>query len=82
MAVHYLEIVSNDADTLTGLYQRMHALSFGPPGPDLGQARVATQADGSLVGARKPLATVACCSLSASVRSTRTASATARSTMC
>lgn len=56
MAVHYLEIVSNDADTLTGLYQRMHGLSFGPPDPDLGQARVATQANGTLVGIRKPLA--------------------------
>jgi hypothetical protein len=31
MAVHYLEIVSNDVDTLTGLYQRIHGLSFGPP---------------------------------------------------
>ena len=56
MVVHYLEIVSNDADTLTALYQRMHGLSFGPPDPDLGQARVATRADGTLVGIRKPLA--------------------------
>ena len=56
MDVHYLEIVSNDVDALTGLYQRMHGLSFGPPDPDLGQARVATQADGTLVGIRKPLA--------------------------
>ena len=56
MPVHYLEVVSNDVDTLTGLYQRMHGLSFGPPDPDLGQARVATQADGTLVGIRKPLA--------------------------
>lgn len=56
MAVHYLEIVSNDIDTLTGLYQRVHGLSFGPPDPDLGQARVATRADGTLVGIRKPLA--------------------------
>ena len=56
MAVHYLEIVSNDVDTLTGLYQRMHGLSFGSPDPDLGQARVATRADGTLVGIRKPLA--------------------------
>ena len=56
MAGHYLEIVSNDVDTLTGLYQRIHGLSFGPPDPDLGQARVATQADGALVGIRKPLA--------------------------
>jgi hypothetical protein len=43
-------------DTLTGLYQHMHGLSFGPPDPDLGQARVATQVDGTLVGIRKPLA--------------------------
>jgi predicted enzyme related to lactoylglutathione lyase len=56
MAVHYLEIVSNDVETLTGLYQRIHGLSFGPPDRDLGQARVATQADGALVGIRKPLA--------------------------
>src|ERR671917_880511 len=56
MAVHYLEIVSNDVDALTRLYQRIHGLSFGPPDPDLGQARVATGADGTLVGIRKPLA--------------------------
>src|SRR5262245_6967303 len=56
MAVHYLEIVSDDVDTLTALYQRMLGLSFGPPDPDLGQARVATQADGTLVGIRQPLA--------------------------
>jgi predicted enzyme related to lactoylglutathione lyase len=56
MAVQYLEIVSNDVDALTALYQRLYGLSFGPPDPDLGQARVATQADGALVGIRKPLA--------------------------
>ena len=56
MTVHYLEIVSEDVDALTGLYQSMHGLSFGSPDPDLGQARVATRGDGSLVGIRKPLA--------------------------
>ena len=56
MAVHYLEIVSKDMDALTELYQRMHGLSFDRPEPDLGHARVAPQADGSLVGIRKPLA--------------------------
>jgi predicted enzyme related to lactoylglutathione lyase len=55
MAVHYLEIVSNDVDALIGLYQRMHGLSFGPPDPDLGQARVATTTHGALIGIRKPL---------------------------
>ena len=56
MAVHYLEIVSDDVDALTALYQGLHGLSFGPPDADLGQARVATRADGTLVGIRKPLA--------------------------
>jgi predicted enzyme related to lactoylglutathione lyase len=56
VAVHYLEIVSDDVDALTALYQRVHGLSFGPPDPDLGQARVATRADGTLVGIRRPLA--------------------------
>src|SRR5688500_8989774 len=56
MAVHYLEIVSDDVDALAALYQRIHGLSFDLPDPDLGQARVATRADGTLVGIRKPLA--------------------------
>src|SRR5688500_13882639 len=56
MAVHYFEIVSNDVDTLTGLYQGVYGLSVGAPDPDLGQARVATRPDGTLVGIRKPLA--------------------------
>jgi predicted enzyme related to lactoylglutathione lyase len=56
MAVHYLEIVSNDVDTLTALYERIHHLSFGPPDADLGEAHVAARPDGTLVGIRKPLA--------------------------
>jgi predicted enzyme related to lactoylglutathione lyase len=56
MAVHYLEIVSADADTLIGLYEHLHGLSFGPPDADLGNARVATRPDGTLVGIREPLA--------------------------
>lgn len=56
MVVHYLEIVSNDVDALAGHYHNVHGLSFGAPDPDLGQARVATRADGTLVGIRKPLA--------------------------
>lgn len=55
-AVHYLEIVSDDLDALTGFYERVHGLSFGLPDADMGQARVAKRADGSLVGIRKPLA--------------------------
>ena len=54
--LHYLEIVTNDVDALCATYERVHALSFGPEDPDLGQARVAVRPDGSLVGIRKPLA--------------------------
>jgi len=54
--VQYLEIVSNDVDALAGLYEGMFGLTFGPPDPDLGQARVATRRDGTWVGIRKPLA--------------------------
>ncbi|NVB82423.1 MAG: hypothetical protein HOV81_28850 [Kofleriaceae bacterium] len=56
MSIQYLEIVSDDVDTVAAFYERVHGLSFGAPDPDLGQARVATRADGSLVGIRKPLA--------------------------
>lgn len=56
MTVHYLEIVSDDADALTGLYAATYGLAFGAPDPDLGQARVARRPDGTRVGIRKPLA--------------------------
>lgn len=56
MSVHYLEIVSDDVDALAALYERIDGLAFGAPDPDLGQARVATRSDGTLVGIRKPLA--------------------------
>lgn len=56
MAVHYLEIVTDDADRLAALFQSVHGLTFDSPDPDLGQALVATQPDGALVGIRKPLA--------------------------
>jgi predicted enzyme related to lactoylglutathione lyase len=56
MAVHYLEIVSHDVDAVAGLYERVHGLAFGAADPDLGQARVATLGDGSLIGIRRPLA--------------------------
>src|SRR5262245_30305427 len=55
-SVHYLEIVSNDVDTLTGLYEKVYGLRFGPVDSDLGNARIASRADGSLVGIRSPLA--------------------------
>lgn len=56
MPVQYLEIVTTDVDPLVATYQRLHGLEFGSPDPDLGHARVAVCADGSLVGIRAPLA--------------------------
>ena len=54
--VHYLEIVTHDVDATCALYEGMLGVSFGVPDPDLGQARAAMRADGSVIGIRKPLA--------------------------
>ena len=56
MTVHYFEIVTADVDATCALYEQVHGASFGAPEADLGLARVATRADGSLVGIRAPLA--------------------------
>jgi len=54
--VQYLEIVTSDVDAVVAAFQATHGLSFAGPDADLGQARVAAQPDGSLVGIRAPLA--------------------------
>lgn len=54
--VHYTEIVCRDVEAQCAALERVHGLSFGPAVADLGQARVAAAADGSLVGVRAPLA--------------------------
>ena len=56
MHVHYLEIVTNEVDATCALYAQLHGLSFGSTDAALGNSRVATRADGTLVGVRKPLA--------------------------
>lgn len=56
MNVHYVEIVCRDVSAQCAAMERVHGLSFGPPVADLGGARVAEAADGSLVGVRAPLA--------------------------
>ncbi|HWO57640.1 MAG TPA: hypothetical protein VNN55_08760 [bacterium] len=56
MRVHYLEIVCRDVAAQCAALERVHRLSFGPPVADLGAARVAKAADGSLIGVRAPLA--------------------------
>lgn len=56
MPMQYLEIVSADVEAVVALYERLLGLVFASPDPDLGQARVAEQPDGSLIGVRAPLA--------------------------
>lgn len=54
--IHYLEIVCHDVSAQCAALERIHSLTFGPAVADLGQARVAEAADGSLIGVRAPLA--------------------------
>lgn len=56
MKVHYVEIVSEAADEQRTVLEQVHGISFGPEVADLGNARVAERADGTLVGVRAPLA--------------------------
>lgn len=56
MRVHYLEIVCHDVGEQCAVMEKVYGLSFGPAVAELGQARVAETADGSLVGVRAPLA--------------------------
>lgn len=56
MGIHYLEIVTPDVAAQCAALERVHGFSFGPEVADLGQARVAKAADGSLIGVRAPLA--------------------------
>lgn len=56
MNVHYLEMVCNDVEAQCAALAQAHGLSFGPAVADLGQARTAKAADGSMIGVRAPLA--------------------------
>ena len=55
MQVHYLEIVTNDVDTLCAAYTAATGAAFGAPDAGLGQARTAPLLGGGLVGVRAPL---------------------------
>ena len=56
MRIHYVEIVSRQVDAQCEALERIHGVSFGSAVADLGHARVAEGADGSLIGVRAPLA--------------------------
>ena len=55
MKVHYLEIVTHDADPVRRAYERARGARFGEPDALLGGARTCALADGSIVGVREPL---------------------------
>lgn len=55
MKVHYLEIVSLDADAVYKVYEVAHNISFGEADESLGGARTCTLSDGCIVGVRGPL---------------------------
>ena len=56
MQVHYVEFVSESVDMQIDVLEQVHGVSFGPEIQDLGQARVAKTASGTLIGVRAPLA--------------------------
>lgn len=56
MQIHYVEIVTTDVAQKCSALEKIHGLKFGEKVADLGNARVAQRADGSLIGVRAPLA--------------------------
>ena len=55
MQVHYLEIVTNDVETVCTLYSNMHGVTFGDSDENLGGARTARLASGATLGVRAPM---------------------------
>jgi hypothetical protein len=55
MAIHYLEVVSDDVPATVTLFTRVHGVDFSTV-PEFGPAEVATLGDGTLLGVRAPLA--------------------------
>jgi len=55
MKIHYLEIVSLDADAVCSAYEASHGVRFGAADNSLGGARILNRPDGSIVGVRAPL---------------------------
>jgi len=55
MKIHYLEIVTPDADAACALYSAVHGVTFGEADQNLGGARTAKLAGGGMLGIRAPL---------------------------
>ncbi len=56
MKIHYLEIVTQDVDSVCATYARLHGVTFGAPDAGLGNARTAPLPGGGMVGVRAPMA--------------------------
>ena len=55
MQIYYLEIISQDVDTVCQAYEAAHSVTFSEPDEFLGGARTCTLSDDSIVGVRVPL---------------------------
>lgn len=55
MKVHYLEIVTQEVDSTCATYTQLHDTTFSESDPALGNARVATLANGGMIGVRAPM---------------------------
>lgn len=55
MRVHYLEIVTTNADAACEVYAGIHGVTFGDADPRLGGARTAKMSDGAIMGIRAPM---------------------------
>ncbi|MEO0425126.1 MAG: hydroxylase [Pseudomonadota bacterium] len=55
MKIHYIEIVTPDADAVCGTYALLEGVEFGDADPSLGGARTAPLPDGSMLGVRAPM---------------------------
>ena len=53
--IHFLEIVTPDADAACALYSKMHGVTFGDAVPEFGGARTAELDGGGMLSIRAPL---------------------------
>jgi uncharacterized protein len=55
MKIHYLEVVTKEADAVCAAYAAAHGVQFGVPVAGLGNARTAALLGGGLIGVRAPM---------------------------
>ena len=55
MQIQYLEIVTNEVDTVCATYEQLHGEAFGEADDGLGGARTASLPNGGLLGVRAPM---------------------------